>query len=530
MTDPGWADRTYLEPLDPEGVRAVLERERPDALLPTLGGQTALNLASELHQNGTLAELGIELIGASFEAIHRAEDREAFAATMASIGLRVPKSVIATSRRAGMGGAARGRHLAAGGDPAGVHAGRARRRLRLDPRRVRGDGRHRPAREPDRAGAGGGVGGRLGRVRAGGDPRPAGQRGDRVLDREHRPDGRAHRRLGHRGAGPDAVRPRVPDPARRLGRGDPGGRRGDRRLQRAVRAQPRHRRAGGDRDEPARVAVIRAGLQGHRLPDRQGGHQAGHRLHAGRDPQRHHPHDAGRLRADAGLRGGQAAPVRVREVPRRRHRADHPDEVGGRGDGHRPHLRRVVGQGPAQPRARPPAAPRRPGRRPRVGPLRPHPGPADRRRAGGRAGRRVGHPPLVRGRVGADRPRRAVAALDAGRLAGRDRLAAAEGDGPVRRAHRRAVRRGRGGRAGRPPAAGRAPGVQGRGQLRRRGGGPGAVLLLGLRAGGRAARAGARERDHPGRGPQPDRPGHRVRLLLRAGRADLPRAWATTRS
>jgi carbamoyl-phosphate synthase large subunit len=98
MTDPGWADRTYLEPLDPAGVRAVLERERPDALLPTLGGQTALNLASQLHADGTLAELGIELIGASFEAIHRAEDREAFAATMASIGLRVPRSAIATSR------------------------------------------------------------------------------------------------------------------------------------------------------------------------------------------------------------------------------------------------------------------------------------------------------------------------------------------------------------------------------------------------------------------------------------------------
>jgi carbamoyl-phosphate synthase large subunit len=88
MTDPGWADRTYLEPLDLEGVRAVLERERPDALLPTLGGQTALNLASLLSEAGVLERLGIELIGASYEAIHCAEDREAFAATMARIGLR----------------------------------------------------------------------------------------------------------------------------------------------------------------------------------------------------------------------------------------------------------------------------------------------------------------------------------------------------------------------------------------------------------------------------------------------------------
>ena len=70
MTDPDWADATYLEPLDLEGVTAVLRRERPDALLPTLGGQTALNLAMELERAGVLAELGIELIGASAKAIH----------------------------------------------------------------------------------------------------------------------------------------------------------------------------------------------------------------------------------------------------------------------------------------------------------------------------------------------------------------------------------------------------------------------------------------------------------------------------
>ena len=97
MTDPGWADRTYLEPLDLDGVRAVLERERPDALLPTLGGQTALNLSSQLQEAGILDELGIELIGASYKAIQCAEDREIFAETMASVGLAVPASVIATS-------------------------------------------------------------------------------------------------------------------------------------------------------------------------------------------------------------------------------------------------------------------------------------------------------------------------------------------------------------------------------------------------------------------------------------------------
>jgi len=97
MTDPGFADRTYLEPLDLEAVAAVLARERPDALLPTLGGQTALNLASGLAHEGVLDELGIELIGAREDAIQRAEDRELFRETMRSVGLRVPESVIATA-------------------------------------------------------------------------------------------------------------------------------------------------------------------------------------------------------------------------------------------------------------------------------------------------------------------------------------------------------------------------------------------------------------------------------------------------
>src|ERR1700760_1175700 len=90
MTDPGFADRTYLEPLDLEGVTSVLVRERPDALLPTMGGQTALNLARELHEAGVLAELGIELLGASIEAINRAEDRELFKKTVETVGLKTP--------------------------------------------------------------------------------------------------------------------------------------------------------------------------------------------------------------------------------------------------------------------------------------------------------------------------------------------------------------------------------------------------------------------------------------------------------
>ena len=96
MTDPGFADRTYLEPLDFEGVADVLRRERPDALLPTMGGQTALNLARELHGAGILEELGVELIGANVDAINRAEDSEQFKAAVGSCGLHVPTSRIVT--------------------------------------------------------------------------------------------------------------------------------------------------------------------------------------------------------------------------------------------------------------------------------------------------------------------------------------------------------------------------------------------------------------------------------------------------
>jgi carbamoyl-phosphate synthase large subunit len=97
MTDPGFADRTYVEPLDLHGVADVLTRERPDALLPTMGGQTALNLARELAENGVLAELGVELIGAPLDVIRRAEDREQFREAVRSVGLQVPSSRIVTS-------------------------------------------------------------------------------------------------------------------------------------------------------------------------------------------------------------------------------------------------------------------------------------------------------------------------------------------------------------------------------------------------------------------------------------------------
>jgi carbamoyl-phosphate synthase large subunit len=97
MTDPEWADATYLEPLDAPTLAEIIGRERPDALLPTLGGQTALNIAVELAENGVLAEHGVELIGADLHAIRTAEDRSLFRTGMVAAGLPVPASVVVTS-------------------------------------------------------------------------------------------------------------------------------------------------------------------------------------------------------------------------------------------------------------------------------------------------------------------------------------------------------------------------------------------------------------------------------------------------
>ncbi len=97
MTDPEFATSTYIEPLLPGPVAKIIEKERPDALLPTLGGQTALNVAMALHEDGTLERFGVELIGADHEAIRRAEDRELFRKTMNEAGLRIPWSITVES-------------------------------------------------------------------------------------------------------------------------------------------------------------------------------------------------------------------------------------------------------------------------------------------------------------------------------------------------------------------------------------------------------------------------------------------------
>ncbi|HST31651.1 MAG TPA: carbamoyl-phosphate synthase large subunit, partial [Chthoniobacterales bacterium] len=97
MTDPEFADRTYIEPITPEVIEAIIEREKPDAILPTMGGQTALNAAMELNRNGALTRHKVKLIGASAKAIAKGEDRQLFKEAMLRIGLDVPRSGVAHS-------------------------------------------------------------------------------------------------------------------------------------------------------------------------------------------------------------------------------------------------------------------------------------------------------------------------------------------------------------------------------------------------------------------------------------------------
>ncbi|MET0743987.1 MAG: carbamoyl phosphate synthase large subunit, partial [Microvirga sp.] len=95
MTDPDLADATYVEPITPEIVAKIIEKERPDALLPTMGGQTALNCALSLKKMGVLDKFNVEMIGADSEAIDKAEDRELFRDAMKKIGLETPRSMLA---------------------------------------------------------------------------------------------------------------------------------------------------------------------------------------------------------------------------------------------------------------------------------------------------------------------------------------------------------------------------------------------------------------------------------------------------
>ena len=150
MTDPETADRTYIEPVVPLAVAKIIERERPCALLPTLGGQTGLNTAVKVAEMGVLDKFGVEMIGASVQSIQKAENRELFRNAMENIGLRLPKSGFATnmeevrtvSREIGFP------HNCS----SQFHSGRYRRWCSLQPRRPGKSGKSRTGCKPYRAG------------------------------------------------------------------------------------------------------------------------------------------------------------------------------------------------------------------------------------------------------------------------------------------------------------------------------------------------------------------------------------------
>ena len=218
MTDPEIADATYVEPITPEFVEKIIAKERPDALLPTLGGQTALNTAISLHESGHPGE------------VRRRADRRQRRGHQQGRGPRPvqgrrrgrPRARSGTASPPARSSATPWTTSSAGVDdarrlprrrPPLLHHGR--RRLRLRARRGGAAPHRRPGPHAlaDHRGAPGGVHPRLEGVRAGADARQERQRRGRLLHRELRPDGRAHRRLDHRRARDDADRPRVPAPA-----------------------------------------------------------------------------------------------------------------------------------------------------------------------------------------------------------------------------------------------------------------------------------------------------------------------------
>ena len=321
MTDPELADRTYVEPLTREYLEKIIERERPDALLSTVGGQTGLNLAVELAETGVLERYGVELIGAKIDAIKKAEDRLLFKDAMRKIGLDTPQSQLVKAVADGLGFAERIGYpcilrpsFTLGGTGGGIAYNREdlvtilERGLDLSPV-------HEVLIEESA------LGWKEFELEVMRDL------ADNVIIvcpiENFRPHGRAHRRFHHGGSRPDPHRPRIPDDARRRHPLPAGDRGGHRRQQRAVRHSSRDRPHGHHRDEPARLAQLGAGLQGHGLPHRQDRRQAGGGLPAGRDPQRHHAQDPGLFRAHHRLRGGEDPQVAIREVPRHGPHAGH---------------------------------------------------------------------------------------------------------------------------------------------------------------------------------------------------------------
>ncbi len=278
MTDPDFADATYIEPITWQVIETIIAKERPDAILPTLGGQTALNAAIDLHNHGILEKYDVELIGASFEAINKGEDRQIFKQLVLDAGADVAASRIAHTMDEVLAAADElGYPLVVrpsftmGGPRLGLRV----RRERPAPHRRCG-----PARLADHRGAPGGVDPRLEGVRARAHARHGRQHGRRLLDRERRPGRCAHRRLDHGRSGADPHRPRIPEAARHRHRHHPGRRRRHGRVQHPVRRRSRRRTHHRDRDEPPSLALVGPRVEGDGLSDREDRREARDRLPA----------------------------------------------------------------------------------------------------------------------------------------------------------------------------------------------------------------------------------------------------------
>ena len=303
MTDPEIADRTYIEPLVPEILEAVIARERPDALLPTLGGQTGLNLAMKLHETGVLERYGVEMIGANATAIATAEDRGLFRAAMTEIGLAVPDSGFAykleealeVGERVGFPG-----HRTAV-----VHIG------------GRGTGIATTARSLEIVAANGLDASPISEILI--ERSIAGWKEYELEVMRDRADNcvivcsiENFDPMGVHTGDSITVAPaqtligcRVPADARRRLRLYPAYWRGDRRVQYSVRHQPGQRGYGRYRNEPQGVAFERAGLEGDRVPDSEDRRPLGRGLHAGRNSKRHNWRNAGEFRTHDRLRRDQ---------------------------------------------------------------------------------------------------------------------------------------------------------------------------------------------------------------------------------
>ncbi len=349
MTDPEIADRTYIEPVTPEWVRKVIERERPDALLPTMGGQTALNIAMALTRDGTLAEFGVELIGANERAIQMAEDRAQFAAAMRRIGLATPvgQTVAQSRRRRWMRVAVSGYpaiirpSFTLGGTGGGIAYNRAEfeeiveRAIELSPvhstlieRSVLGwkefelevmrDGRDNVVivcsiENIDAMG-----------VHTGDSitVAPAMTLTDREYQRMRDAAIAIIREIGVEAGGCNIQFAVNPADGEML----------------VIEMNPRVSRSSA------------LGVEGDRVPDRAHRDEAGRRLHAGRAAERHHQDHARLVRAGARLRGGEGAAVCLREVPQGGFPAHDADEIRRRSHGDRPDVQGGLSKGPARTR------------------------------------------------------------------------------------------------------------------------------------------------------------------------------------